>query len=239
MTVQEDGASAESGSPDADERVVVVPFGGDKTRRADRLQLVALTWAIAVLIGAAAIHPGAPAFVALALVAFLPTALLQLPTPILRRIPGSGALIPESPYRVEFDRHGLTFGAPEISPHQVPWDAIERMDVDQWCWGRLIARDGTLIAAVQPALVRLPVPKFRSPSLAVYAVRTRPDLFVPSQTTNRFTQPYGFERPSPGHEAPDLAAIERRQTALEVAFCVLAILVVLIIVILVPAGGSR
>jgi hypothetical protein len=46
----------------------------------------------------------------------------------------------------------------------------------------------------------------------------RPDLFVPSLSDNRFTQPYGFERPSPGHRPPDLAAIERRQTVLLVLF---------------------
>jgi hypothetical protein len=46
----------------------------------------------------------------------------------------------------------------------------------------------------------------------------RPDLFVPSPSDNRFTQPYGFERPSPGYRPPDLAAIERRQTVLLVLF---------------------
>lgn len=201
------------GDSDLGKRVVVVPYGGDKTRLADRLQLVAGVWGIALLIVAVRLRVGP-----LALVALGPIAFLLLPSSILRRLPGGSALVPASPYRVEFDRHGLTFGDPAEPPRQVRWEDIERMDTDRWCWGRLIARDGSLIGRVQPAYVRLQGPWFRAPSLAVYAVRMRPDLFVPSPSANRFTQPYGFERPSLGYRPPDLVAIERRQTVLLVLF---------------------
>ena len=141
-------------------------------------------------------------------------------------------LVPASPYRVEFDRDGLTFGEPDEPSRHIPWDTIARMDTDRWCWGRLIARDGGVIAQVQPAYVRLQGGLFRAPSLAVYTVRMRPDLFVLSPPVDQFTQPYGFQRPSHGYQPPDLVAIERRQTALLVLFLVSLVAVLLGMVVL-------
>jgi len=205
--------SAMAGDSDRGKRVVVVPFDGDRTKLANRLLTVALFGGVAVLVVAVRLRVGL-----LGLVGAGSVALSVLPSSILRRLPRGGSLVSASPYRVEFDRDGLTFGGPNQTSLHVPWDKVERMDTDRWCRGRLLARDGSLIASVQPAYVRLQGPWFGAPSLAVHAVRTRPDLFVPSPSANRFTQPYGFERPSPGYRPPDVAAIERRQRVLLVLF---------------------
>ena len=221
------------GDPAPHEPIVVVPYGGHETTLARRVESLAWVWAIAAIILAVALRAGP-----LILVALAPIVYLRIPPSILRRLPGGHRLVAASPYRVELDRDGLTFGDPTGSPHRVPWDEVERMEADGWGWGRLIARDGSMIAQVNPAYVRLQGSWLRSPSLAVFAVRMRPDLFVPSTSVNRFTQPYGFQRPTPGHRPPDLAAIDRRQVILQVLFVGALLAIVVGVFVLFPNGGS-
>jgi hypothetical protein len=210
--------------------VVIVPFGAERSRLYDRLWGLAIGWAVAVPLAlrAADISMSGPLLAAYFLPLILLVIVLVIPAAIVRRLPGGRALVVASPPRIELDAEGISLWAPEGLVGRVSWDHIEALEVDRWNRGTVIGVDGETIGMLDPAFVRPQKGLFRAPSLAVHVVRVRPDLFVLSKSSNRFSQPYGFQRLSPDYTPPDLAAIQRRQ---DLIFVILVLALVLAVVL--------
>jgi hypothetical protein len=219
--------------------MVIVPYGGYETPVARRLEVIAWFWAVAFVVASVTLRLGLGLFAFV--VALGPVLCLKLPPSVLRRLPGGRLIVAAQPYAVELDRRALAFPHPDEPVRRILWDDIERMEAARWGGGRLIGRDGEPICWVQPAYVRLQRGGlgFRSRSLAVEVVRMRPDLFVLSPPENRFTQPYGFQRPTPGYNPPDLTAIDRRQVLLHVLLFVALGATIVGVVVLLPDGLPR
>ena len=194
-------------------RLIIVPFGAERSRLYDRLWGLVIGWAVAVPLAlrAADISMTGPLLTAYFLPLILLVIVLVIPSRIVRRLPGGRALLVASPPRIELDAEGMSLWAPEGLVGRVSWDHIGALEVDRWNRGTVIGLDGGTIGMLDPAFVRPQRGLFRAPSLAVHVVRVRPDLFVLSRPSNRFSQPYGFRRRSPDYAPPDLAAIQRRQ----------------------------
>ena len=209
-----------------DRRIAIVPAGGERSILNRRLQLLAVIWVVIAILALTAIRPAT----ILALTAgLLFVCLLQLPTWVLRRLPGGRALIEESPIRIELDEAGMAFAGRKGIVRRVTWEEISALEVDRWCRGTLVGSGGDRVCFVEPKFVRPRVGWFRAPSLAVQIVRVRPDRYVLSSPINRFTQPDGFRLRSEGYAPPDLAAIERRQAVLQVLLLVVLAAVVTIV----------
>ena len=221
-------------------RVVIVPFGAERTRLYDRLWVLAIGWAVAVPLAlrAAAIDMTGPLLAAYLGPLVVLVIVLVIPSAIIRRLPGGRALVLSSPPRMELDRDGISLWAPEGLVGEVGWEHIGALEVDRWSRGTVVAVDGETIGMLDPAFVRPQRGLFRAPSLAVHVVHVRPDLFVLSPPPNRFTQPYGFRRPTPGYVPPDLAVIQRRQNAVFVLVVVAIVAAVLLTAAYVPTGWN-
>ena len=220
--------------------MVIVPFGAERSGLYDRLWVVAIGWAVAVPLAlrAADISMSGPLLVAYFLPLILLVVLLVIPSAIVRRLPGGGALVLASPPRIELDPNGISLWAPEGLVGEVSWDHIGALEVDRWSRGTVIATDGETIGMLDPAFVRPQRGLFRAPSLAVHVVRIRPDLFVLSQPSSRFSQPYGFQRPTPDYIPPDLVAIQRRQDLVFVILVLAMVAAVLLTAAFVSNGLS-
>jgi hypothetical protein len=205
--------------------VVVVPFGAERTRLYDRLWVLAIGWAVVVPLALRAgdISMTGSLFIAYFLPLILLVIVLLIPSTIVRRLPGGRALVLANPPRIELDPEGMSLWAPEGLVGRVSWEHIGALEVDRWNRGTVVATDGETIGMLDPAFTRPQRGLFRAPSLAMHVVRVRPDLFVLSRPPNRFSQPYGFRRPTPDYVPPDVAAIQRRQN-------LIFVLVVLVIV---------
>lgn len=204
-------------------RLVIVPFGAERSRLYNRLWGLAIGWAVAVPLAQRVgdISPTGPLLAAYFLPLILLVTVLVIPSAIVRRLPGGRALVIASPPRIELDPDGMSLWGPEGLVGRVSWDHIDALEVDRWGRGTVIGADGGTIGMLDPGFIRPQRGLLRAPSLAVHVVRVRPDLFVLSKPSNRFSQPYGFRRPAPGYAPPDLAAIQRRQDLI-VAILVLA-----------------
>ena len=132
----------------------------------------------------------------------------------------------------------MSLWAPDGLVGRVAWEHIAALEVDRWNRGTVIGVNGETIGMLDPAFVRPQKGLFRAPSLAVHVVRVRPDLFVLSQPSNRFSQPYGFRRPSPDYVPPDLAAIQRRQDLIFVILVLALVAAVLLAAAFFPTGLS-
>jgi len=219
-------------------RVVIVPFGAERSRLYDRLWGLAIGWAVAVPLAlrAADISMTGPLLTAYFLPLILLVIVLVIPGRIVRRLPGGRALVLASPPRIELDPEGMSLWAPEGLVGRVSWDHIGALEVDRWNRGTVIGVEGETIGMLDPAFTRPQRGLFRAPSLAVHVVRVRPDLFVLSRPSNRFSQPYGFLRPMSDYTPPDLAAIQRRQDRIFVIFVLAIIGAVALTVALVGNG---
>jgi hypothetical protein len=197
-------------------RLVIVPFGAERSRLYDRLWGLAIGWAVAVplLLRVADIPMTGPLLALYLLPLFFLIVVLVIPSRLVRQLPGGRALVLASPPRIELDPDGMSLWAPEGLVGRVSWEHIDALEVDRWNRGTVVAVDGETIGMLDPVFVRPQRGLFHAPSLAVHVVRLRPDRYVLSTPSNHFTQPYGFRRPSPDYDPPDLAAIQRRQDLL-------------------------
>lgn len=200
-------------------KVVIVPFRGERTRLYGRVTNIAFGLAVILMIAGAA---NRNLFVVwLGIAALVP---VVLPTAVVRRLPGGQKLISVRPPRIELDHDGMTAFDWEGRIGRVAWDEIAGMEVDRWTWGgTLVGLDGAKRGYVDPSFIRPQMGLVRSPSLAVQVVDVRPDLFALSTPVIPLAQPWGFHRPAPGYEQPNLAAIRRRQDTVQIAFVLILV----------------
>lgn len=194
-----------------EQRTEIVPPGAWHTDAFRRLRTVLWGWLVVAGLGSIVLHA-----LPLLATALLPLAVLVLPRSLLRLLPRRIALVDADPPRLELDPAGMTLAWPRGTVSRWDWDEVEALEVDRWCRGTLLGRDGRRLGQIHPAFVRPRTNWFLLPSLAVRAVELRPDLFAPLPSSNRFTQPYGFRRTMPGHHLPDMRAVRRRLLALQV-----------------------
>ena len=216
---------------DSEQRVVIVPAGAWYTDAFRRLRLYLLGWLVAAGLLAASAHS-----VTLGVVAVLPLVVLVLPRSIVRALPWRAPLIDADPPRVELDRAGLTLHWPRGTVHRWDWQEVDTLEVDRWCRGTLLGRDGRRLAQIPAPFVRPRTGWFLLPSLALRVVELRPEVFVASPPSNRISQPYGFRRPTPGYVPPDARAIRRRQALLQGVALFLLLAAAAVVILPLPQG---